>query len=52
MAARGGPSRQLGQWRFSGTNHPFAISPDGTAIVASNSRHVSDEVWLLEHPQH
>jgi Tol biopolymer transport system component len=51
VAARGGPSRQLGQWRFSGTNHPFAISPDGTAIVASNSRHVSDEVWLLEHAQ-
>ena len=51
-ARGGGTSRALGLWRFNGTNHPFAISPDGMSIVASNSRHVSDEVWLLERPRH
>jgi Tol biopolymer transport system component len=48
VPARGGASRLLGPWRFNGTNHPFAIAPDGVSMVATNSRHVSDEVWLLE----
>ena len=51
VPARGGTPRPLGQWRFNGANHPFALSPDGTAIVTSNSRHVSDEIWLLEPSQ-
>ena len=48
VSVRTRTSRQLGQWRFNGMNHPFAIAPDGSALATSNSRHVSDEVWLLE----
>lgn len=48
VSAHGGTPRRLAQWRFSGSNHPFAVSPDGTSIVTSNSRHVSDEIWLLD----
>jgi Tol biopolymer transport system component/predicted Ser/Thr protein kinase len=48
VPARGGAPRQLGQWPFNGSNHPFAVAPDGRSLVTSNSRHVSDEVWLLE----
>ena len=48
VSAHGGPPRRLAQWRFNGANHPFEVSPDGTSIVTSNSRHVSDEIWLLD----
>ena len=48
VPAKGGPSKPFGQVRFSGWNYPFAISPDGKTIVTSNSRHISDEIWLLE----
>ena len=51
VPTKGGPSRPFGQVRFSGWNYPFAISPDGKAIVTSNSRHISDEIWLLESVQ-
>jgi eukaryotic-like serine/threonine-protein kinase len=44
----GGPSRPIASIKFSGTNHPFDISPDGTTIATSNAMHVSDEIWLLE----
>jgi Tol biopolymer transport system component len=47
IAVQGGSPRPLGQARFNGVNHPFAISPDGKAIATSNARHISDEVWLL-----
>ena len=48
VAANGGTPRPLGQVRFNGWNYPFAISPDGKAIATSNSRHISDEIWLIE----
>jgi Tol biopolymer transport system component len=48
VSAGGGATRQLGPWRFNGSNHPFAISPDRQSVLTTNSRHVSDEVWLLE----
>ena len=48
VAAQGGSPRPLGQARFNGWNYPFAISPDGKAIATSNSRHISDEIWLIE----
>ncbi len=34
--------------RFRGTNHPFAVSPDGKWVAVVNAVHVSDEIWLLE----
>jgi Tol biopolymer transport system component/predicted Ser/Thr protein kinase len=48
VAAQGGTPRALGLVRFNGWNYPFAISPDGKAIATSNSRHISDEIWLIE----
>ena len=48
VPVRGGAPRQLGPWRINGSHHPFAIAPDGRSLVTTNSRHVSDEVWLLE----
>jgi TolB protein len=44
----GSPPRALTSVRLVGTNHPFAVSPDGRTLVASNAVHVSDEIWLLE----
>jgi Tol biopolymer transport system component/predicted Ser/Thr protein kinase len=46
VPAAGGASRVLEKIRLIGTNHPFAVMPDGRVIV-SNSIHLSDEVWLL-----
>jgi Tol biopolymer transport system component len=34
--------------RLSGLNHPFAVTPDGQAIVVSDSIHVSSQIWLLQ----
>ena len=34
--------------RFRGTNHPFAVSPDGKWAATTNSVYVSDEIWLLD----
>jgi len=34
--------------KLNGTNHPFAVTPDGRSIVVSNALHVSDEIWLVE----
>jgi Tol biopolymer transport system component len=48
VPVRGAVPRPLGPWRFNGSHHPFAIAPDGKSIVTTNSRHVSDEIWLLE----
>ena len=47
MPAAGGAARAL-DIRFNGTNQPFDVSPDGSAIVTSNAVHVSDEIWLME----
>jgi TolB protein len=44
----GGPTRHLTEIVYSGSNHPFDVSPDGSRIVTTNAVHVSDEVWLLE----
>jgi Tol biopolymer transport system component len=44
----GGASRPLAGVTFTGSNHPFDISPDGRTLVTSNAVHVSDEIWLLE----
>jgi Tol biopolymer transport system component/predicted Ser/Thr protein kinase len=43
-----GATRHLAEIVFSGSNHPFDVSPDGTRLVTSNAVHVSDEIWLLE----
>ena len=43
----GGVPRKL-DIRFNGSNQPFDVSPDGTAIVTSNTVHVSDEIWLMD----
>jgi Tol biopolymer transport system component len=48
VPASGGPSRLLAAVRFTGSNHPFDVSPDGTLIATSNAVRVSDEIWLLE----
>jgi serine/threonine protein kinase/Tol biopolymer transport system component len=47
IPAAGGAARAL-DIRFNGTNQPFDVSPDGSAIVTSNAVHVSDEIWLME----
>lgn len=44
----GGTPATLAQIPFRGSNHPFAVSPDGTMLAATNEVHVSDEIWLLE----
>jgi Tol biopolymer transport system component len=44
----GGPSRPVGGITFTGSNHPFDISPDGRLLATSNAVHVSDEIWMLE----
>ncbi|HXW05464.1 MAG TPA: protein kinase [Vicinamibacterales bacterium] len=42
-----GESRTL-PLKVVGTNHPFAISPDGRSLATTNGVHLSDEIWLLE----
>ncbi len=48
VPSSGGSSRPITGMAFSGTNHPFDISPDGKTLVTTNAIHVSDEIWLLE----
>jgi Tol biopolymer transport system component len=48
IAASGGKPEKIPGPRYSGTNMPFDVSPDGAAIVTSNAVHVSTELWLLE----
>ncbi len=43
----GGTPRPLGAIRLLGTNHPFAVAPDGRTIVITNAEHLADEIWLL-----
>ena len=43
----GGAPRTL-PIRLVGTNHPFAITPDGRTLIGTNAAHVSDEIWMLE----
>jgi serine/threonine-protein kinase len=43
----GGPPTRVTGLRYSASNHPIAISPDGATIATSNSIHVSDEIWLF-----
>jgi VCBS repeat-containing protein len=43
-----GTARTLTNIKLNGTNHPFAIFPDGRRLVGSNAVHVSDEIWLLD----
>jgi Tol biopolymer transport system component len=43
-----GTTRLLDWIRLEGTNHPFAVFPDGKRIAGTNAVHVSDEIWLLE----
>jgi len=48
VSADGGTPRSLTSIRMLGTNHPFAVAPDGRTIVLTNAEHDSDEIWLLE----
>ena len=48
IPAEGGEPRPINGITFSGSNHPFDISPDGKRLVTTNAIHVSDEIWLLE----
>ena len=34
--------------KFVGSNHPFAVFPDGRRLAITNAVHVSDEIWLLQ----
>ncbi len=43
----GSPAERIEGPRFSGTNYPFAITPDGTQMVTSNRVHLTDEIWLM-----
>jgi TolB protein len=40
--------RTLSGVRFVGSNHPFAVFPDGRRLAITNAVHVSDEIWLLQ----
>ena len=40
--------RTLSNVRFIGSNHPFAVFPDGRRLAVTNAVHVSDEIWLLQ----
>jgi TolB protein len=40
--------RTLTGIKFSGSNHPFAVFPDGRRLAITNAVHVSDEIWLLQ----
>ena len=44
----GAAARLLGSIKLEGSNHPFALFPDGKRIAGTNAVHVSDEIWLLE----
>jgi len=44
----GGDTRLIASIKLAGTNHPFAVFPDGKRIAGTNAVHVSDEIWLLE----
>jgi TolB protein len=44
----GSAARLLGSIKLEGSNHPFALFPDGKRIAGTNAVHVSDEIWLLE----
>jgi eukaryotic-like serine/threonine-protein kinase len=48
VALDGTAPQTLSRIKLVGTNHPFAVTRDGLAIVVSNAAHVSDEIWLLE----
>jgi TolB protein len=48
VPAAGGPPQRITGLRFTGLNSPFDVSPDGTMIAASDSQHVSTELWLLD----
>ena len=48
VASLDGSTRTLTNIKLNGTNHPFAIFPDGRRLVGSSAVHVSDEIWLLE----
>jgi Tol biopolymer transport system component len=43
-----GETRLLSSIKLEGSNHPFAVFPDGKRIAGTNAVHVSDEIWLLE----
>jgi Tol biopolymer transport system component/predicted Ser/Thr protein kinase len=43
-----GATRLIGSIKLEGSNHPFAVFPDGWRIAGTNAVHVSDEIWLLE----
>jgi TolB protein len=44
----GSTVRTLSGVKFVGTNHPFAVFPDGRRLAITNAVHVSDEIWLLQ----
>ena len=48
VSTDGTPGPALSHVRFRGTNHPFAVSPDGKWVATVNAVHVSDEIWLLD----
>jgi eukaryotic-like serine/threonine-protein kinase len=48
IASGGGTPRPLGAIRLLGTNHPFAVAPDGRTIVITTAEHLADEIWLLK----
>ena len=51
VPASGGSPRPIAGMTFTGSNHPFDISPDGKMLATTNAVHISDEIWLLE-PAH
>lgn len=44
----GRPIQTLDRVKFLGTNHPFAVFPDGKRLATTNAVHLSDEIWLLQ----
>jgi Tol biopolymer transport system component len=48
VPADGGTPRPLTEIRMVGTNHPFAVAPDGRTIVVATAEHISDEIWVLQ----
>ena len=43
-----GVTRVLDSIKLRGTNHPFAVSPDGEHLVSGNAVHDQDEIWVIE----
>ena len=43
-----GVTRILDSIKLRGTNHPFAVSPDGEHVVTGNAVHDQDEIWVIE----